>query len=170
MKRFMILPVLLVSILVVTPTMALAQDDPVAILKKHDAAIARGDVDAAIALYADDAIQDGGGGCFRRPCVGKAAIRKFWERIVKGKPRLTIIAEYPSGNVSTRRIEIRDERTSKAGVDRFVVWQIWGIKGGKISFLRLSPERSDPQTVRFLKFEREQRKKKANPVSWTLST
>jgi len=156
MKRFMILPVLLVSILVVTPIMARAQDDPVAILKKHDAAIARGDVDAAMALYADDAIQESG----RAPRVGKAAIRKFWERRVKVKARLTIIAEYPSGNVLTRRVEIRDERTSKAGVDRFGGWQITGIKGGKISFRRLSPELSDPQTARFFKWRREQRKKK----------
>ncbi len=158
MKRFMILPVLLVSILVVTSIMALAQDDPVAILKKHDAAIARGDVDAAMALYADDAIQEGGRRC--RPCVGKAAIRKFWERRVKVKARLTVIAEYPSGNVSTRRIEIRNERYSKAGIDRIVGWQITVIKGGKISFRLLSPELSDPQTARYFKLRREQRKKK----------
>ena len=41
MKWFMIFPVLLVSTLAVTPTMALAQDNPEALLKKHRAAMER---------------------------------------------------------------------------------------------------------------------------------
>ena len=117
MKWFMIFPVLLVFTLAVTPTMALAQDDPVAILKKHKAAMERGDVDAALALYADDAAIEGGGSCrWVSPCVGKAAIRSHLEQRVMNKHRkITVIADYPSGNFLTRQVEIRDKRTRKAG-------------------------------------------------------
>jgi ketosteroid isomerase-like protein len=161
MKRFMILAVLLVSILAVSSTMALAQDDLVAFHKKHRDAIARGDVDAALALYADDAVLEGGP-CSRSPCVGKAAIRKWLERSAKNKSRkITIVADYPSGNVLTTRVEVRNNQIRKAGVDRIITWGIWRIRGGKISFQHISPESSDPQTARYFKWRREQRKKRA---------
>ena len=160
MKRFMILPLLLVSILAVTQTMALAQDDPVEILKKHKAAMEQGDVDAALALYADDAAIEGGGSCrWVSPCVGKAAIRSHLEQRVKNKHRkVTVIADYPSGNFLTRQVEIRDKRTRKARVDRIIAWGITKIKDGKILFRRGFRDRSDPQTARYIKWRREQRR------------
>ena len=163
MKRFMIFPVLLLTILALSPTMALAQDDPAAILKKHHAALARGDVDAALAFYADDAVIQGGRGCTGlSPCIGKAAIRKHLEGRLKRKSRKnTLIADYPSGNVLTRRLERRDEQTRKAGVERIIGWSITGVRGGKILFRHRFREVSDPQTLRFLKWQRKQRKKRA---------
>ncbi len=160
MKKLMILPVLLVSILAVTPTIALAQDDPVAILKKHTAAIARGDVDAALALYVDDAALEGIPAC-RTPCVGKAAIRKALELRVKSKVKNTTIASYPSGNVLTTRNETRTKGTRKAGVDRIIRWDIIVGKGGKIVSVRSLFEFSDPQTARYFKWRKERRKKRA---------
>ncbi len=163
MNRFMILPVLLVSILAVSPTMALAQDDPVAILKKYHTAMERGDVDAALTLYADDAVIEGGRGCSsRNPCVGKAAIRKYLEQRVNRKSRKnTIIHEVPAGNVLTRRVEQRDDRTRKAGVDRIIVWSITKIKGSKISLRRRQfLDMSDTQTARYIKWRREQRRRR----------
>lgn len=163
MKRFMILPLLSVSILAVTPAIALAQDDPVAILKKHHAAMERGDVNAALALYADDAVIQGGGLCRGlSPCVGKAAIRKYLEKRLRNKSRRnTVIADYSSGKVLTRRIEIQDKRTQKAGVDRIIAWSITGVKDGKILFRYRFREVSDPQTLRFVKWQEEQRRRRA---------
>ena len=160
MKRFIIFPVLLVSILAVSSTIALAQEDPVAILKKHHDAMARGDVDAALALYADDAAIQGGEGCIRSACVGKAAIRKHLETRSKSRKN-TVIADYPSGNVLTRRIEQRSEQIRKAGVDRVIAWSITGVKNGKILFRRRFRETSDPQTARYTKWRREQRRNRA---------
>jgi hypothetical protein len=65
MKRFVILPVLLVSILTAAPMMAVAQDDPKAIIQKYFDARARGDLKAAVAFWADDAGHEGPGRCQR---------------------------------------------------------------------------------------------------------
>ncbi len=145
MKRFMILPVLLVSILAVAPTMAIAQDDPVAIIQKYLDARARGDLKAALAFWADDAVLDGPGRCSKSPCVGKAAIRKQFEHAdAKAKARTTLVATYPSGNVVTTRYEVRHNSSRKAGVERLIGWSIYEVKGGKIVSQRTLRERTDP--------------------------
>ena len=51
-------------------------------MKQHVEAIARGNAAGALALYAEDAVIDGGGLCAVAPCVGKAAIQKELERRV----------------------------------------------------------------------------------------
>jgi hypothetical protein len=57
-------------------TVALAQTDPAALAKQFLEAIDRGNAAGALALYTDDAVKDGGGGCGAAPCVGRAAIQK----------------------------------------------------------------------------------------------
>ncbi len=161
MNRFMIVAVLLMSTLSVASTMAIAQDDPAAILQKAVDSIARGDVEAALALYADDAVVEASPVCNRTTCAGKAAIRKRIERMVKGKAKDTITANYPSGNVVTSRVEHRSNRMRQAGVERIIKWAIVEIKGDKIVSQRNLFERSDPQTARFLKWQEEQRRRRA---------
>ncbi len=161
MNRFTILAVLFFSILTVTPGRAVGQDDPVAIIQKYTDARARGDVDAALALWADDGVIDGGFGCRKSPCVGKAAIRKRIERLAKSKSKPTINAIYPSGNVVTVRQEVRHRLTRKAGLERLINWNIYEVKGGKIVSKRVLRERTDPQTARYIKWRREQRRKRA---------
>ena len=90
-------------------TGVLAQTDPAALLKKYAEAINRGDVAGALALYADDAVIDGGGLCTVAPCVGKAAIQKELERQVADKQHITILKQYVSGNVLTGRVEVRND-------------------------------------------------------------
>ncbi len=161
MKRFMTFSVLLVSILAFTPTMALAQSDTVAIVEKYRNALNRGDVDAVLALFADDAVVEAGPVCNRTPCVGKAAIRKRIELMVKMKAKNTITANYPSGNVVTSLVEHRMNQLPQAGVERIKFWAIYEIKGDKILSLRSIRERSDPQTARYFKWRAEQRRKRA---------
>ena len=152
MNRFMILPVLLVSILAVSPTMALAQDDPVTIIQKNYDARARGDLKAVLALWADDAVIDGGGPCSKSPCVGKAAIRKYFKITAKHGAKATLVATYPSGNVVTTRYEVRHGHSREAGVERLIGWSIFEVKGGKIVSQRTLRERTDPQTARYIKW------------------
>ncbi len=152
MKRFMILTVLLVSILAVSPTMALAQDDPVTIIQKNYDARARGDLKAALAFWADDGVLDGPGICSKSPCVGKAAIRKHFETMVKHGAKTTLVATYPSGNVVTTRYEVRHPHSREAGVERLISWSIFEVKGGKIVSQRTLRERTDPQTARYIKW------------------
>jgi ketosteroid isomerase-like protein len=161
MNKLTILPVLLVSILTVAPTMAIAQGDPVAIIQKYFDARARGDLKAALALWADDAVIDGGGRCWKSPCVGKAAIRKRFERLAKNKAKPTLNAIYPSGNVVTTRLEVRHNLARKAGVERLITWTIYEVKGGKIVSQRTLRERTDPQTARYIKWNEERRRKRA---------
>ncbi len=161
MKRFMILPVLLVSILAITPTMALAQGDPVAIVEKYRNALNRGDVDAVLAFFADDAIVEASPLCTPTPCVGKTAIRKRFKRMVKSKHKSHITGKYPSGNVVTIKVEHSSKRMRKAGMERIIIWAIYEIKGNKIVSYRSLHERSDPQTDGWRKSVEERRRKRA---------
>ena len=118
-----VVPLFAATLLLAASTGALAQRDPAALLEQHDEAINRGDAAGALALYADDAVIDGGG-CAAAPCVGKAAIQKELERRVANKPHVTILQHYVSGNVVTSRVEFRNDRVKQAGVERVIGWVI----------------------------------------------
>jgi hypothetical protein len=114
-------------------------------------------VAGALALYADDAVIDGAGPCAEAPCVGKAAIQKVLERRVAEKNSATGLSYYVSGPVVTTRFEVRSDPIKKAGVERIIGWDIFEIKGDKIVSAR-GPlwERTDPQTARFVEWQRAQ--------------
>ena len=138
-------------------TGARAQVDLKALRQQHFDAIARGDVAGSLALYTDDAVVDGGGPCTAAPCVGKAAIQKTLERRVAEKLSATGLSYYVSGPVVTTRFEVRNNATQQAGVDRVIGWDIYEYKGDKIASVR-GPlwERTDPQTARFVEWQRAQ--------------
>jgi ketosteroid isomerase-like protein len=145
-------------LLVTAATSALAQEDPVAVQRQLFEALARGDVAGALALFTDDAVIDAPSGpCLMAPCVGKAAIQKDLERLVTDKSRrVTPLSTYVSGNVLVTRLEARNDTIRKAGVERIIVWAIREMRGDKIAAIRCClPERTDPQTARFLDWERE---------------
>ena len=156
-KSFCFVTLFAATLTLAASTVALAQSDPAALVKQHVDAIARGDAAGALALYADDAVIDGGGLCAAAPCVGKAAIQKELERRVAAKQRATILKQYVSGNVLTQRAEVRNDAAQKAGVERYIGWSIWEMKGDKISYFRGGIlDRSDPQTVCFDEWQRAQ--------------
>lgn len=140
-------------------TPAPAQVDPASLAQRDMAAQSHGDVAAALALYSDDAIIQGGGLCWA-PCVGKAAIRKELERRVEAKNHATIVGEYVSGNVAVVKSEVRLGSIEKSGVrqdiqwspgvDRIIVWNIYEVRGGKIAVVTLVGQRTDPQTAHFI--------------------
>lgn len=135
---------------------ALAQEDPVAVQQKLFDALARGDVAAALTLFTEDSVIDAESGfCAKAPCVGKAAIQKDLERFVTDKSRhVTAINTYASGNVLVTRFEARSATIHKAGVERIILWGIREMRGGKIASTRCClPERTDPQTARFLEWD-----------------
>lgn len=138
-----------------------AQTDPALLAAQDMAAESHGDVDAALALYSDDATVQGGGLCWT-PCVGKAAIRKELERRVEATNHATIVGKYVSGNVAVVKTEVRvgsDEKSGPGssvqwspGVDRLAVWNLYEARDGKIAFVTLVGERTDPQTARFIEW------------------
>jgi hypothetical protein len=135
---------------------ALAQGNPVAVQQQLLDAHARGDVAGALALFTEDAVIDAESGlCARAPCVGKAAIQKDLERYVADKSRrMTPLNTYVSGNVLVTRFEARSATIQKTGVDRIILWGIREMGGDKIASTRCClPDRTDPQTARFLEWD-----------------
>ncbi|MGA2839477.1 MAG: nuclear transport factor 2 family protein [Steroidobacteraceae bacterium] len=135
---------------------SLAQADPVTVQQQLFDALARSDVQAALALFTEDAVIDSESGfCAKAPCVGKAAIQKDFERYVADKSRhVTPLNTYVSGNVLVTRFEARSAAIQKAGVDRIILWSIREMRGDKIASTRCClPERTDSQTARFLEWD-----------------
>jgi ketosteroid isomerase-like protein len=139
---------------------ALAQSEPAALLEKHFEAINRGDAAGSLAMFADDAVFDvplPGGLCAAAPCVGKATIQKEMESRVADKGHYTILKLYVSGNVTTVRFEFRSDTVKQAGVERITTWSISEMKGDKIAYVRGAIlDRTDPQTARFIEWQRTQ--------------
>ena len=155
-KSFAIVSSFAAVLILTVDAEALAQEDPVAVQQQLLDALAQGDVAAALALYTDDGVIDAKSGlCARAPCVGKVAIQKDLERYVADKSRrVTTLDTYVSGNVLITRFEARSLTIQKAGVDRIVLWGIREMRGDKIASSRCClPERTDPQTARFLEWD-----------------
>jgi hypothetical protein len=135
---------------------AIARADPVAVQQQLLDALARGDVQAAVALFTNDAVIDTESGlCARAPCVGKVAIQKDFERYVADKSRrVTTLGTYVSGNILVTRFEARSALIEKAGVHRIILWGIREMKGDKIASSRCClPDRTDSETARFLEWD-----------------
>jgi hypothetical protein len=135
---------------------AVARADPVVVQQQLLDALARGDVQAAVALFTDDAVIDTESGlCARAPCVGKVAIQKDFERYVADKSRrVKSLGTYVSGNILVTRFEAHSALIEKAGVDRIILWGIREMKGDKIASSRCClPDRTDSQTARFLEWD-----------------
>jgi hypothetical protein len=112
---------------------ALAQGDPAAVQQQLYTALARGDVGAAVALFTDDAVID---------------------YVADKTRRVTALNTYVSGNVVLTRFEARSATIQRAGVDRIILWGIREMRGDKIATTRCcQPERTDPQTARFLAWD-----------------
>jgi ketosteroid isomerase-like protein len=157
MNRPIFFVTLLASMLVLAvSTPAPAKDNPASLAQRDAAALARGDVAAALALYSDDAVMQAGPLCNATPCVGKAAIQKNLEARMAVKAHATIIGKYASGNVAAVQAEIRSDNTRKAGVDRFIAWTIYEAKGDKIAAATGVLQRTDPQTAKYLEWLRSQ--------------
>jgi hypothetical protein len=132
-----------------------AKVDPASLAEQDLAAESRGDVTAALALYSDEAIIQNGGLCWT-PCVGKAAIQKELERRVAAKNKFKVVGKYVSGNVAVLKTELQIGFIEKSGVDRVVVWNIYEVTGDKIAVATLVGQRTDPQTARFIEWQRSQ--------------
>ena len=136
---------------------ATAQGDPVAVQRQLLDALTRGDVAGALALFTDDAVIDApSGACLPAPCVGKAAIQRDLERLVADKSRrVTPLHTYVAGPLLVTQFDARSDRIRQAGVERIIVWAIREMRGDKIAVIRCClAERTDPQTARFLDWER----------------
>jgi ketosteroid isomerase-like protein len=156
-RTFMVVSWCTALLLLVVARDALTQVDPVAVQQQLLDALARGDVAGALALFTDDAVIDAPSGtCLPAPCVGKAAIQKDLERLVADKSRrVTPLNTYVANSLLVTRFDARSDTIRQAGVERIIVWAIREMRGDKIAAIRCClAERTDPQTARFLEWER----------------
>ena len=139
---------------ILTATSALA--DPIAVQTKYIEALDRGDVDAAVAFYAEDAVIDSQSGlCAAKPCVGKAMIRRDLERYLSDKSRkVTVLNTYVAGDIVFTRFEARSATVKKGQAERIVLWGMREIRSDKIVVSRCCmPDRTDAQTAKFVDWD-----------------
>ena len=133
---------------VLLATVASAQEaDPTAVFGEFADAVNAGDVDAALALFTEDATWVRGGRCPPGACAGQAAIRAELEKDVADNHRIDIVDVQVTGNTLTARIELRSDGTREAeGIDRVIQTVTLEFSERKISAIEVVPDLTDPQT------------------------
>jgi len=149
---------LIVFWLLISPGAAVvaAQTSPMEVYQKYLDAYGRGDVAGIVALFADDAVFVGGGGCRPTPCVGQAAIRTAYERQLTGRYQLSLLDAQVDGETIRWRASVQNEATHAASVARIITTGTTDVRGGKIVALRALPDPSDPETATFIAWQARQ--------------
>lgn len=146
---------LAIWLLAVTTALAQVPGDPEQLMRDFDKAYVGRDLEAAMALFADDAaldIRPPGG----QPIVGKAAIRATLTQLMAGNPRRRMLelrrVGAPEG--ATARFEVQNDLTRRAGVSRILYTETIEVRGGKIALHRTEFDATDAETAKFLLFRR----------------
>ena len=141
----------LAALLVSTATVWAQGSDAGALYRQFIEAANRRDVDAALALFTDDAtiVSDVAGSLCPPPagCVGKAAIQREVERRVASGAQVAIPQARVTGDTAIAQVEIRNPVTQRAGIDRAVLVNTIVERGGKIASVRAFLDTTDPQTA-----------------------
>jgi ketosteroid isomerase-like protein len=112
-----------------TPT-SVAQADPVSMFRQAIEARNRGDVDGLMKLFASDAVRQDGS-C-NPPCIGKAAVRRSFEKNIAEHFQATLTSVEGSGDTVTGRAEIRSDVFRAQGVDHRTTSYTIKFRDGKI--------------------------------------
>ena len=149
MKRFLVVPAVLLAVAVVvlttswsgttsaqTPTPG--QVDPAALHQQQIDTLNAGDLDAMMALFTDDAVYQNASGCVD-DCVGTAAIRAEFATHVADHLHVTRTSFEVSGNTVTGEAEVTSDSLRAGGVERIVFSFTVEVRGDKISSLRVVP-------------------------------
>lgn len=129
--------------------------DLVAILAAHYLAVNRGDVNAAVAVFTDDAVMIRGGTCrAASPCTAKALIQRQMESEIGGKSSFGILNSQVSGNTVTAKIEFWNRSVPPLGIQRIIWNATVTFTGDKISRLVHELDFTDAQTQVFGNFDR----------------
>ena len=123
--------------------------DGAAVFRAFVDAINRGDATAALALIAANATWERGGQCPPGQCVGLARLAQEVERDVANHHRMDIAALDGSADSVTVRIELRNDGTRRAGVERTIQTFAVAVADGKIVSLRATNDLTDPLTAEF---------------------
>lgn len=156
MSRARTIAIMLVGswiLLAVTVSPSLAQASPPDVYQQYIEAYQRRDVAAIVALFAEDGVFVGGGGCRPTPCTGKVAIQRAYEIQLTGNYRLTVLERQANGDTISWRATLENDATRAAGVGRIVTTGTAEIRDGRIAALRGLPDPSDAETARFVAWQ-----------------
>ena len=124
------------------------QPDRAAVVEQFLAAWSRGDLDAAMALVADDVTYIAGPVCtLQEPCRGAAALRVFVEGEIRSGQSFTVTELRAVGSGVQGRWEIRNELIRAAGLERVVVNNLSQVPHDKITVFVSLFDLIDPQTA-----------------------
>lgn len=131
----------------VLPVRAQNDADPVALAQALNDAINAGDLEAAVALFHDDAVYETPS-CPDGSCQGLPAIRDILATFIADDLRITSLAPFVAdGNEVRGRSESASDGLRAAGVDRIVVEVFATVRDGKFARYAVVPDINDPQTA-----------------------
>jgi len=113
------------------PSVSSAQSDPVAIFRQAIDARNRGDIDAMMALFTDDARREDGS-C-QPPCVGLAAVRASFQKNIDEHFQANLISAEGTGDTVTGRAEISSDELRAQGVEKRMTSYTVKLRDGKIA-------------------------------------
>lgn len=129
------------------PAHAQTGADPVAVAEDLNDAINAGDLDAALALFHDDAVYETPS-CPDGRCQGLPAIRDILATFIADGLRITSLAPFVAdGNEVQGRSQSESDGLRAAGVERIVVEVFATVRDGKFSRYAVVPDINDPETA-----------------------
>lgn len=133
---------------------AAAPDDALPVLSyvKYEDAFNRGQPDAALEQFADDATVIAGPACnAQKPCAGKAAIREgLLARFIAVNIAVTIREVNFDGQRLRSKVEVSTDVMRQRGFTRIVGNDTIEFRGGKIASLVFKPDTADEETARWV--------------------
>ena len=115
----------------VLPRVALAQPDPVAVFRQAIDARNRGDIEAMIALFTDDAVREDGS-C-QPPCVGLAAVRRSFQQNIDEHFQANVTSVQGTGDTVSASAEISSDAFRAKGIQKRMTSYTIQLRGGKIA-------------------------------------
>jgi ketosteroid isomerase-like protein len=110
-------------------------------------AVNGGDVDAAMELFADDAVLTVIPVCYPAPCTGKDAIRNMMDYIVAENVHTTIAHMEVSQNTVMASVTVDSEDTRAMALTEVLGWHLVEYRDGKISRQLVTFELTHPAGV-----------------------
>lgn len=113
------------------PDVGYAQSDSVTIFRQAIDARNRGDIDAMMALFTDDAVRVDGS-C-QPPCVGLAAVKASFQKNIDEHFQAKLISTEGTGDIVTGSAEISSDAFRAQGIEKRVTSYTVKFRGGKIA-------------------------------------
>ena len=128
-----------------------AAPDMLTTVASLQAAVNRGDVAAAMAVFGDDIRLQGAQQCTpASPFVGLDQVRsRFYEPIIAQKLQMTALAIQGNSDTVLLRDELRSDLFRERGAERLIIWVEFRLRDGKIVSQSIRYDLSDPASAAY---------------------